>query len=66
MLDKYCKNLQDVKLQKGQFVYIFENITIRSQDNIADMFEKYEYKESKSVAMPLNMMEMIKGCFKKM
>ena len=66
MLEKHCKNLKDVKFQEGQFVYIFENSTIKSRDKIADMFEKYEYIETKSVAMPFSMTEMLKGCFKRM
>ena len=66
MLDKHCKNLRDVIFKEDKFVYIFENITIKSKKKIGDMFEKYAYEENKSVSMLLSMKEMIKGCFKKM
>jgi len=66
MLDKHLKNLRDIKFEKDKFVYIFENITIKSKEKIEDIFQKYEYIKEKSVSIPLNMKEMLKGCFKKL
>ena len=65
MLDKHCKNLKNVLFKEGKFVYVFENITIKSKEKIDDMFKKYGYVEKKSVTMPLNMKEILKGCFKR-